>query len=123
MSARLASASMLSSPPVWRGDAPPGPPAPEAAGFVGSEVRGTPLLGRTVNRGKKKAGPPFLGGGMRRQARPHNGIVIQASIPGEHPSLAVTRYSAVCAAHPLGERTSENPIKPKFAGVLPLVSK
>jgi hypothetical protein len=32
-----------------------------------------------LNKGKKKAGPPFLGGGMRWPARPHNGIVIQAS--------------------------------------------
>jgi hypothetical protein len=34
---------------------------------------------RKENRGKKTAGPPFLGGGMRWPARPHNGIVIQAS--------------------------------------------
>src|SRR5829696_7813290 len=61
-----------------------------------------------LNNGKKKAGPPFLGGGMRWPARPLNGIVIQASKLGEHSFHAVTRYSAVCAAHPQGPRTSEN---------------
>jgi hypothetical protein len=68
-----------------------------------------------LNKGKKKAGPPFLGGGMRWPARPRNGIVIQASKFGEHPFHAVTRYSAVCAAHPQGERTSQNAVKAKFA--------
>jgi len=68
-----------------------------------------------LNNGKKKAGPPFLGGGMRWPARPLNGIVIQASKLGEHSFHAVTRYSAVCAAHPQGPRTSENSVKEKFA--------
>src|SRR5215212_5073377 len=52
---------------------------------------------------------------MRRPARPLNGIVIRASKFGEHPFHAVTRYGAVCAAHPRGERTFQNSVKPKFA--------
>jgi hypothetical protein len=71
-----------------------------------SELLRIPLPRTSVNKGKKKAGPPFLGGGMRWPARPRNGIVIQASKFGKHPFRAVTRYSAVCAAHPQRERTS-----------------
>src|SRR5215213_6968378 len=52
------------------------------------EVRRTPLPRTWVNKGKKKAGPPFLGGGMRWPARPHNGIVIQASKLGEDSAPA-----------------------------------
>ena len=78
------------------------------------ELRRITLPRTPVYEGKKKAGPPFLGGGIRWPARPHNGIVIQASKLGEHPFNAVTRYSAVCAAHPQRERTSENSVKRKF---------
>src|SRR5215218_5718036 len=81
------------------------------------ELLRIPLPRTPVNNGKKKAGSPFLGGGMRWPARPHNGIVIQTPKFGEHPFHAVTRYSAVCAAHPQRERTSEteNSVYAKFA--------
>src|SRR5215208_8460400 len=81
------------------------------------ELLRIPLPRTPVNNGKKKAGSPFLGGGMRWPARPHNGIVIQTPKFGEHPFHAVTRYSAVCAAHPQRERTSEteNSVTAKFA--------
>jgi hypothetical protein len=34
-----------------------------------------------MNEGKKKAGTPFLGGGMRWRARPRDGIVILGATP------------------------------------------
>src|SRR5215204_6926949 len=78
------------------------------------EVRRIPLPRTPVNNAKKKAGPPFLRGGMRWPARPHSDIVIQASKFGEHPFHAVTRYSAVCATHPQRERTSEDAVYANF---------
>ena len=60
-----------------------------------SRVINEVVLRTPVNKGMKKAGSPFLGGGMRWPARPHNGIVIQTPKFGEHPFHAVTRYGAV----------------------------
>src|SRR5918993_3018747 len=66
-----------------------------------------------VNKARRRPGRRSSEGGMRWPARPHNGIVTQASKFGEHSFHAVTRYSAVCAAHPQRERTSENSVKRK----------
>jgi hypothetical protein len=67
-----------------------------------------------VNKARRRPGSRSSEGGKRWPARPHDGIVIQASKLGEHPFHAVTRYSAVCAVHPQGKRTSENSVMTKF---------